>query len=106
MLRSRFDRTKTGLAGLWVAVAISGCANVGQQGASADNAASGVPAAAAMPASGVTVPTQQPADDALTTRTVTTTKTIHYRVKRGDTLAGTVRDSLRFSKRAAESKSD
>ena len=87
MLRSRFDRTKTGLAGLWVAVAISGCANVGQQGASADNAASGVPAAAAMPASGATVPTQQPADDALTTRTVTTTKTIHYRVKRGDTLA-------------------
>ncbi|WP_287197248.1 peptidoglycan DD-metalloendopeptidase family protein [Paraburkholderia sp.] len=88
MLRSRFDRTKTGLAGLWVAVAISGCANVGQQDPSADNAAAGAQAAAAATAaSGAAVQAQQAASDALTTRTVTTTKTVHYRVKRGDTLA-------------------
>ncbi|CAG4895423.1 peptidoglycan DD-metalloendopeptidase family protein [Paraburkholderia gardini] len=88
MLRSRFDRTKTGLAGLWVAVAISGCANVGQQGASADNAAaSAQAAAAAAQASDAAAQAQQAASDAVTTRTVTTTKTVHYRVKRGDTLA-------------------
>ncbi len=85
MLRSRFDRTKAGLAGLCVAVAISGCANVGQQDATADNAASGVPAANAQ-----TPPPAAPVQQASAppvSRTVTTTKTIHYRVKRGDTLA-------------------
>jgi len=90
MLRSRFDRTRTGLAGLWIAVAISGCANVGQQGASADNAASDAQAAAAAAtaASDAAAQAQQAASDAVTSRTVTTTKTTPYRVKRGDTLAG------------------
>ncbi|CAG4895889.1 peptidoglycan DD-metalloendopeptidase family protein [Paraburkholderia saeva] len=88
MLRSRFDRTRTGLAGLWVAVAISGCANVGQEGASADSAASSAQAAAAAAAaSDAAAQVQQAASDAVATRTVTTTKTTHYRVKRGDTLA-------------------
>ena len=51
MLRSRFGTTKAGLAGLCIAVVIiSGCANVGQQGATADStAASAVPAAGANP---------------------------------------------------------
>jgi lipoprotein NlpD len=89
MLRSRFDRTRAGVAGLCVAVVISGCANVGQQNAAAGNAASGVPAAAAAnaPASASGAQVQQGSNTPAAARTTTVTKTIHYRVKRGDTLA-------------------
>jgi len=43
-MRKRFDRTmQAGLAGVWVALALSGCANLGQQnaqnGAAADTIA-------------------------------------------------------------------
>ena len=88
MLRSCFDTTKAGLAGLCIAVIISGCANLGQQGATADNAASAVPAAGAHPPGTAPVAQDQPDDAAATvSRTTTVTKTVHYRVRRGDTLA-------------------
>lgn len=88
MLRNRFDRTRAGVAGLCVAVVISGCANVGQQNAAADNAASGVPAAGANPSvTASDAQTQQGGTAPAASRTTTVTKTIHYRVKRGDTLA-------------------
>jgi len=90
MLRSRFDTTKAGLAGLCIAVFMSGCANVGQQGATAGNAGSGGPAAADAQASAAAAQSAaQSGDDASTvSRTTTVTKTVRYRVKRGDTLAG------------------
>jgi lipoprotein NlpD len=90
MLRSRFGTTKAGLAGLCIAVVIiSGCANVGQQGATVDSAAaSAVPAAGANPPVTATA-AQAPPDDAAAAvpRTTTVTRTVHYRVRRGDTLA-------------------
>ena len=92
MLGKRFDRTMmASLAGVWVALAVSGCANVGQQdaqtGAAAGaSAASGVPAAAAAPASGaVAGPSAQlSADDGTPLKKA---PPLVYRVKRGDTLA-------------------
>ncbi len=88
----RFDRTMMArLTGVWVALAMSGCANVGQQdaqsGAAAGaSAASGVPAAAAAPASGaVAGPSAQlSADDGTPLKKA---PPLVYRVKRGDTLA-------------------
>lgn len=85
----RFDRTKmAGLAGVWVALAVSGCANVGQQGAqtgAATGAASSVPAAGA-PASDATAaaPPGITADQSALLRKA---PPLVYRVKRGDTLA-------------------
>ncbi|MFM0165354.1 peptidoglycan DD-metalloendopeptidase family protein [Paraburkholderia sediminicola] len=92
MLGKRFDRTMmASLAGVWVALAVSGCANVGQQGAQTGaaagaSAASGVPAAAAAPASGaVAGPSAQlSADDGTPLKKA---PPLVYRVKRGDTLA-------------------
>src|SRR6266702_3321665 len=91
MVGKRFDRTMmTGLAGVWVALALNGCANVGQQdvqtgAASSASAASGVQAAAA------------PASDAASSTSVNRivadqgaplkAPPLVYRVKRGDTLA-------------------
>ena len=92
MLGKRFDRTMmASLAGVWVALAVSGCANVGQQdaqtgAASAASAASGVPAAAAVPASGALAGSsvQLAADDGTPLKK---SPPLVYRVKRGDTLA-------------------
>ncbi|CAB3701941.1 hypothetical protein LMG24238_03689 [Paraburkholderia sediminicola] len=92
MLGKRFDRTMmASLAGVWVALAVSGCANVGQQdaqtGAAAGaSAASGVPAAAAAPASGALAGSsvQLAADDGTPLKK---SPPLVYRVKRGDTLA-------------------
>ncbi|WP_206003200.1 peptidoglycan DD-metalloendopeptidase family protein [Paraburkholderia polaris] len=92
MLGKRFDRTMmASLAGAWVALAVSGCANVGQQGAqtgaaSGASAASGVPAAAAAPASDALAGTsvKLAADDGTPLKKA---PPLVYRVKRGDTLA-------------------
>ena len=92
MLGKRFDRTMmASLAGVWVALAVSGCANVGQQdaqtgAASGASAASGVPAAAAAPASGALagLSVQSAADDGTPLKK---SPPLVYRVKRGDTLA-------------------
>ncbi|NPT66660.1 peptidoglycan DD-metalloendopeptidase family protein [Paraburkholderia sp. RL16-012-BIC-B] len=88
----RFDRTMmASLAGVWVALAVSGCANVGQQGAqngaaSDASAASGVPAAAAAPASDALAGSSvKPAADDGTP--LKKSPALVYRVKRGDTLA-------------------
>jgi len=91
-LGKRFDRTMmASLAGVWVALAVSGCANVGQQGAqtgaaSGASAASGVPAAAAAPASDALAGTsvKLAADDGTPLKKA---PPLVYRVKRGDTLA-------------------
>ncbi|HZZ01301.1 M23 family metallopeptidase [Paraburkholderia sp.] len=95
MLGKRFDRTMmASLAGVWVALAVSGCANVGQQGAqtgaavgaSGTSAASAAPAAAVAPASnalaGMSV--LAAADDGTPLKNA---PPLVYRVKRGDTLA-------------------
>ncbi|AXL49707.1 metalloendopeptidase-like membrane protein [Paraburkholderia caffeinilytica] len=89
MLGKRFDRTMmASLAGVWVALAVSGCANVGQQGGQTDAAAaaSGVPAAAAAPASDALAGTsvKPAADDGAPLKK---SPPLVYRVKRGDTLA-------------------
>ncbi|MDR8400880.1 MULTISPECIES: M23 family metallopeptidase [Paraburkholderia] len=87
----RFDRTMmASLAGVWVALAVSGCASVGQQGAQT-GAASGATVASAVPAASV------PASDAAAATPVVTgadqsaplkkSPPLVYRVKRGDTLA-------------------
>jgi lipoprotein NlpD len=83
----RFDRTKmASLAGVWVALAVSGCANVGQQDAQTGAAAaSSVPAASA-PAADATAaapPAITPEQSALLKKS----PPLVYRVKRGDTLA-------------------
>ncbi|HEX3637979.1 MAG TPA: peptidoglycan DD-metalloendopeptidase family protein [Paraburkholderia sp.] len=95
MVGKRFDRTMmASLAGVWVALAVSGCANVGQQGAqtgavsgaSGASAASSVPAAAAVPASDALAGTQVKlaADEGTPLKKA---PPLTYRVKRGDTLA-------------------
>jgi lipoprotein NlpD len=86
----RFDRTMmASLAGVWVVLAVSGCANVGQQGAQTDaasgaSAASGLPVAAA-PASGAAAGTSAgiSADQGTALKKA---PPLVYRVKRGDTL--------------------
>jgi len=87
----RFDRTMlASLAGAWVALAVSGCANVGQQGAQTGAAsgaavASGVPAASA-PASDAAAATPA-ALSAEQSALLKRSPPLVYRVKRGDTLA-------------------
>ncbi|OAJ59117.1 peptidoglycan DD-metalloendopeptidase family protein [Paraburkholderia ginsengiterrae] len=82
----RFDRTMmASLAGVWVALAVSGCANVGQQGAQTGaatdaSAASGVPAASAPIAASATIVADQGAP-------LKKSPPLVYRVRRGDTLA-------------------
>ncbi|MFM0504031.1 peptidoglycan DD-metalloendopeptidase family protein [Paraburkholderia caffeinilytica] len=95
MVGKRFDRTMmASLAGVWVALAVSGCANVGQQGAqtgaavgaSGTTAASAVPGAATTPASNAVAGTSvlPVADDGTPLKKA---PPLVYRVKRGDTLA-------------------
>lgn len=81
----RFDRTIwASLAGVWVALAVSGCANVGQQGAQTGgatdaSAASGVPVASA-PAAASALGADQGVP-------LSKAPPLVYRVRRGDTLA-------------------
>jgi lipoprotein NlpD len=96
LLRSRFDKTMmAGVAGVWVAVAMSGCVNVAQQGTQAGVAASGVPAASAAP------PANTASDAAVSAANVAALQAsaaaavakskksppLVYRVRRGDTLS-------------------
>ncbi|WP_408462555.1 peptidoglycan DD-metalloendopeptidase family protein [Paraburkholderia fungorum] len=87
----RFDRTMmASLAGVSVALVVSGCANVGQQGAASAapvaSAASGVPAVAAAPGSDALAgsPVTLAADGSVPLKK---TPPLVYRVRRGDTLA-------------------
>ncbi|RDJ99884.1 peptidoglycan DD-metalloendopeptidase family protein [Paraburkholderia lacunae] len=95
MLGKRFDRTMmAGLAGVWVALAVSGCANVGQQGAQTE-AASSAAAASGAAASDAPVASATPAPDAGAAAqakanydaALKKASQLVYRVKRGDTLA-------------------
>ncbi|MEZ0605605.1 peptidoglycan DD-metalloendopeptidase family protein [Paraburkholderia sp. IW21] len=89
MSGKRFDKTMmASLAGVWVALAVSGCANVGQQGMQTGtaSAASGVPTAAAAGAvaGAVAGASLEPgADDGTPLEKA---PPLVYRVKRGDTL--------------------
>jgi lipoprotein NlpD len=91
-LRSRFDKTMmAGVAGVWVAVAMSGCVNVTQQGTQAGVAASGVPAAAAAPANAASdavasVASLQASAAAAVAKSKKSPPLV-YRVRRGDTLS-------------------
>ena len=93
MLRSRFDKTMmTGIAGVWVAVAMSGCVNVAQQGAQVGVAASGVPAASsAAPASAASDAAASAAalqaSAAVAVAKAKKSPPLVYRVRRGDTLS-------------------
>ncbi|MFL9963749.1 peptidoglycan DD-metalloendopeptidase family protein [Paraburkholderia sediminicola] len=88
----RFDRTMmASLTGVWVALAMSGCANVGQQdaqsGAAANPAAaSGVPAAS-VPAADHAAAGKQLSIGADEGTPLAKAPPLVYRVKRGDTLA-------------------
>ncbi|WP_368623051.1 peptidoglycan DD-metalloendopeptidase family protein [Paraburkholderia sp. BR13444] len=93
-MRKRFDRTiLAGLAGAWVALALSGCANVGQPNAqnevaNSTNAASGVPAANATgTASGDAAAAAPLSIDASDNAPLKKSPPLVYRVRRGDTLA-------------------
>ncbi|MFT4067264.1 peptidoglycan DD-metalloendopeptidase family protein [Paraburkholderia sp.] len=92
-MRKRFDRTlQAGLAGVWVALALGGCANVGQQDAQngaavSAVAASGVPAANAGAPADAPAAAPQPPIDADQSAPPKTSPPLVYRVKRGDTLA-------------------
>jgi lipoprotein NlpD len=96
MLRGRFDRTlMASVAGVWVAVAMSGCVNVAQQqGSQAGVAASGVPAASAAlaasapvgAASGVAAAGSQQMSLDGKPLALKKAPPLVYRVRRGDTL--------------------
>jgi len=87
MMGKRFDRAMVvGVAGAWLALAMSGCANVGQQAeqgeaASVASGATSVQGTGAAPAPANTASHSGAAQAALTS------KALVYRVKRGDTLA-------------------
>ncbi|MGF6841162.1 lipoprotein NlpD [Paraburkholderia youngii] len=93
-MRKRFDRTiLAGLAGAWVALAVSGCANVGQPNAQNDvanstSAASDVPAANATgTGSGDAAAAAPLSIDASDNVPLKKSPPLVYRVRRGDTLA-------------------
>jgi lipoprotein NlpD len=98
LLRSRFDKTMmASFAGVWVAVAMSGCVNVAQQGPQAGVAAAGVPAAsAAVPVSATFDAAASAASLQASTAAVAAAAAVAkaknspplvYRVRRGDTLS-------------------
>ncbi|WP_232221462.1 peptidoglycan DD-metalloendopeptidase family protein [Burkholderia sp. WSM2232] len=97
MMGKRFDRAMvTGVAGAWLALAMSGCANVGQQSgqdaaASVAPVASGVPVAGAASVQGAGVaPSSANAargGGAAQAAPASKAQPLVYRVKRGDTLA-------------------
>jgi len=87
----RFERTMmASLAGVWVALAVGGCANVGQQGAQTGAAAGAAPAssvpAASAPASDATA-AAPPGISAEQSALLKKAPPLVYRVKRGDSLA-------------------
>jgi lipoprotein NlpD len=90
-MTKRFDRTMmASLAGVWVALAVSGCANVGQQGAQngaamSPAAASGVPPTSASSASAANAASVTIGADEGTP--LGKSPPLVYRVKRGDTLS-------------------
>ncbi|ADG17774.1 Peptidase M23 [Paraburkholderia atlantica] len=93
-MRKRFDRTiLAGLAGAWVALAVSGCANVGQPNAqngvaNSTNAASGVPAANATGTASADAAAAAPLSiDASDNASLKKSQPLVYRVRHGDTLA-------------------
>ncbi|MCC8404432.1 peptidoglycan DD-metalloendopeptidase family protein [Paraburkholderia sp. MMS20-SJTN17] len=93
-MRTRFDRTiLAGLAGVWVALAVSGCANVAQPAPQDDMAAgaaaaSGVPAVnAAPPVAGDPSAAAPQSIDASDNAPLKKSPPLVYRVRRGDTLA-------------------
>lgn len=94
MSRGRFDRTRmAGVAGVWVAMAMSGCVNVAQQGTQAGLPASGVavasaPVGAASASASATTAAAGP-QASLEGKALALKKgpPLTYRVKRGDTLA-------------------
>jgi lipoprotein NlpD len=93
MVEKRFDRTiKASLAGVWVALAVGGCANVGQQGAQSGAAAA--TAASAVPVTDASAATAATAGSGAQLKIGADAGTplkksppLVYRVKRGDTLA-------------------
>jgi lipoprotein NlpD len=92
LLRSRFDKTMiASVAGVWVAVAMSGCVNQGQPGQQADGAASGVPvasaAAAAAAASDAAATASLQASAAVSAAKLKAAQPLVYHVRRGDTLS-------------------
>jgi lipoprotein NlpD len=88
MIGKRFDRAiMVSVAGAWLALAMTGCANVGQQGAQGD--AASVPGAAnvagtAGPSASANTPAAAGANEASPLKKA---PPLVYRVKRGDTLA-------------------
>jgi lipoprotein NlpD len=90
-MRKRFDRTiLASLAGAWVALAVSGCANVGQQNAQngVAAAASGVATAnAGATAAGDPSVAAPLSTDASDNASLKKSPPLVYRVRRGDTLA-------------------
>lgn len=92
MLKNRFDRTMmAGAAGIWVALAMSGCVNVAQQDTQASSAATGAPAVSAAAATAASdaaaaASLQAAATAAASTAKLKAAQPLVYRVKRGDTL--------------------
>ncbi|MEW6339779.1 MAG: peptidoglycan DD-metalloendopeptidase family protein [Paraburkholderia sp.] len=91
-MRSRFDKTMmASVAGVCVAVAMSGCVNQGQPGQQAAVAASAVPAAsaaaAAAAASDAAATASQQASAAVSAAKLKAAQPLVYRVRRGDTLS-------------------
>ena len=89
MLKNRFDKTmKASVAGVWVALAMTGCVNVAQQGAQASADAAGVQAvsAAASADAAAAASLQAAASAAASTAKLKAAQPVVYRVRRGDTL--------------------
>ena len=95
MLKNRFNKTMlASVAGVWVALAMSGCVNVAQQGtqgAQASPAASGVPAVSAAAATAASdaaaaASLQAAATAAANEAKLKAAQPLVYRVRRGDTL--------------------
>ena len=89
MLKNRFDKTMMArVAGVWVALAMTGCVNVAQQGAQASADAAGVQAvsAAASADAAAAASLQAAASAAASTAKLKAAQLVVYRVRRGDTL--------------------
>lgn len=87
----RFDKTMmASLAGVWVALAVGGCANVGQQGAQTGAAAGAAPASSVPAASATASDATSAAPPGISAEQSALLKKappLVYRVKRGDSLA-------------------
>src|SRR6202012_2436144 len=92
-MRKRFDKKmQASLAGVWIALALGGCANFGQQNAQ-NSAATGTVATAGVPATNAGAATDASAESAQLTidahqnAALKKSPPLVYRVRRGDTLA-------------------